>query len=122
MNSKLTVTRIPVSSAPSSFPIHWRNDSAPLGAPNVRLGSTLAISVGASMKSSVRALLIAAAVLLSPNAASAFQTVLVGEVEATRVVIAPPQTPLAGIIRDGLRAARDGAGTTRASADAQQLY
>src|SRR5690606_37621332 len=80
------------------------------------------LSVRASMKSPLRALLVAAAFLASPSAASAYQTVLVGEVEATRIVIAPPQTPLAGNIRDGLRAAIRDAGNSRATADAQQLY
>jgi len=122
MTNKPHLTAIPDSSALFGFPIHSMRDSAPLGARDLRLGSTLAISVGASMKSSLRALLIAAAVLVSTPAAFAYQTVLVGEVEATRVVIAPPQTPLAGIIRDGLRATLEGAGDARATADARQLY
>ncbi|SDG75582.1 L,D-transpeptidase family protein [Pelagibacterium luteolum] len=56
------------------------------------------------------------------SAATAFETVRVGEVNATRIMIAPPQTDLAKTIRDGLRDALDGAGNSRAQSDAQQLY
>ncbi|HQZ13155.1 MAG TPA: peptidoglycan-binding protein, partial [Devosia sp.] len=61
--------------------------------------------------------------LLSPVAAIAQETVLVAGVEATRVVIAPPQTELARIIKMGLGEAYFGATKgSRAYGEAQKLY
>lgn len=57
------------------------------------------------------------------SAAFALERVMVGELEATRLVIAPPRTPLEATIRDGLRDAVAGATAgSRAEADARQLY
>ncbi len=54
---------------------------------------------------------------------SAIETVIVGEVETQRILIAPPQNPLAKTIRAGLRDSIAAAGqNTRAQTDAQQLY
>lgn len=56
-------------------------------------------------------------------AATAQEIVKIGDVEATRVVIAPPQTALARIIRTGLAAAyHDANPDSRAYRDAQRLY
>jgi murein L,D-transpeptidase YcbB/YkuD len=62
-------------------------------------------------------------IALSPLAASAQEVVTVAGVEATRVVIAPPQTELARIIKQGLGDAYFGATRgSRAYQQAQQLY
>jgi murein L,D-transpeptidase YcbB/YkuD len=61
--------------------------------------------------------------LLSPAAVHAQELVKVAGVEATRVVIAPPQTELARIIKKGLGEAYFGAQKdTRAYSQAQKLY
>lgn len=58
-----------------------------------------------------------------PLSAHAQQTVQVDGVEATRIVIAPPQTPLARIIKSDLKANYENARRgTRAYDDAQKLY
>jgi L,D-transpeptidase YcbB len=63
------------------------------------------------------------ALLVAPAAVSAQEVVTVAGVEATRVVIAPPQTELARIIKEGLSEAYFGAQrNTRAYAQAQKLY
>jgi murein L,D-transpeptidase YcbB/YkuD len=63
------------------------------------------------------------AVLLAAPTASAQETIMVAGVEATRVVIAPPQTALARIIKSGLAANYQSAQRdTRAYTDAQRLY
>src|SRR5690554_1902134 len=54
--------------------------------------------------------------------AQAVERVMVGEVEATRIVVAPPQTVLARTIRDGLRNTMATAQTSRAASEADQLY
>lgn len=58
-----------------------------------------------------------------PTAISAFETVTVNGIEATRILIAPPQTELDRTIRDGLRdaIAATQAGS-RARSDADRLY
>lgn len=68
--------------------------------------------------------LLAGVALLSLSAhALAVETVRVGEIEATRVVIAPPQNPLAKTVRDDLRAViAEAPASSRAHTDAQQLY
>lgn len=56
-------------------------------------------------------------------AANAQETVQVGSIEATRVVIAPPKNALGLTIKQGLKAAYDAATPgTRAYEDAQKLY
>lgn len=56
-------------------------------------------------------------------ASPAYQAVTVNGIEATRILIAPPQTDLGHTIRDGLRAAMAGASTgSRADTDASRLY
>jgi L,D-transpeptidase YcbB len=63
------------------------------------------------------------ALLIAPAAVPAQEVVTVAGVEATRVVIAPPQTELARIIKEGLSEAYFGAQrNTRAHAQAQKLY
>jgi L,D-transpeptidase YcbB len=63
------------------------------------------------------------ALLIAPTAAHAQEVVTVAGVEATRVVIAPPQTELARIIKEGLAEAYFSADRgTRAYAQAQKLY
>jgi L,D-transpeptidase YcbB len=63
------------------------------------------------------------ALLIAPGAVPAQEVVTVAGVEATRVVIAPPQTELARIIKEGLSEAYFGAQrNTRAYAQAQKLY
>lgn len=58
-----------------------------------------------------------------PIAAKAQQTVMIDGVKATRVVLAPPETPLANLLKAGLRAAYEKAQPgTRAYDDAQKLY
>lgn len=54
--------------------------------------------------------------------AQGVERVMVGEVEATRIVVAPPQTVLARTIRDGLRNTMATAQTSRAASEADQLY
>lgn len=64
-----------------------------------------------------------ATTVLPASAVSAYETVLVGEVETARIVVAPPRNVLERTIRDGLRGAI--AATTagsRARTDAEQLY
>ncbi|AEQ52519.1 L,D-transpeptidase family protein [Pelagibacterium halotolerans] len=61
--------------------------------------------------------------LLSFSAtATAFETVLVDGVQATRIMIAPPRNGLEKTIRDGLRDAMAQAPSGRAADDASQLY
>jgi L,D-transpeptidase YcbB len=63
------------------------------------------------------------ALLNAPGAIPAQEVVTVAGVEATRVVIAPPQTELARIIKEGLSQAYFGAQrSTRTYAQAQKLY
>src|SRR5690606_28793860 len=59
----------------------------------------------------------------APSGASAFETVTVNGIEATRILIAPPRTELGRTIRDGLRdaIAATSAGS-RARSDADRLY
>lgn len=53
----------------------------------------------------------------------AFETVMVGGVEATRIVIAPPRTAIAHTIREGLRETiAEATAGSRAQTDARQLY
>ncbi len=67
--------------------------------------------------------LLAGAAMMAAGVALAQETVLVGGIEATRVVIAPPQTELAEIIKQGLSEAyRTTARDSRAYAEAQKLY
>ncbi|WP_404402326.1 murein L,D-transpeptidase [Pelagibacterium halotolerans] len=55
--------------------------------------------------------------------AIALESVVIGGVEASRIVIAPPQNPLATTIRQGLRDAIEAAPEgSRAETDARQLY
>lgn len=57
------------------------------------------------------------------TAIPAFETVMVGGVEATRIVIAPPRTPIATTIRDGLRdTLQQATSGSRTETDARQLY
>src|SRR5688572_32863022 len=63
------------------------------------------------------------ALLIAPVAVAAQEVVTVAGVEATRVVIAPPQTELARIIKKGLSEAYFGSQRgTRAYLQAQKLY
>src|SRR6218665_4118538 len=58
-----------------------------------------------------------------PGAGLGQEVVKVAGIDATRVVIAPPQTELARIIKKGLSSAyRDAAKDTRAYTQAQKLY
>nr|WP_281389746.1 L,D-transpeptidase family protein [Pelagibacterium limicola] len=60
---------------------------------------------------------------LAVPSAAAFETVLVGEVATTRIVVAPPRNALERTIRDGLRDAIAAAPAgSRARTDAEQLY
>lgn len=54
--------------------------------------------------------------------ATAFETVMVDGVQATRIMIAPPRNALEKTIRDGLRDAMAEAPTGRPAEDASQLY
>lgn len=75
------------------------------------------------MNGMVAGMLAGLAVLCTLGGASAQENVTIGGIEATRVVIAPPQTALARTIKAGLSSAyysqRSG---TRAYDDAQKLY
>lgn len=78
------------------------------------------------LNSGLKALLLGAVAgisLLSFSAtATAFETVMVDGVQATRIMIAPPRNALEKTIRDGLRDAMDEAPAGRAAEDASQLY
>ena len=64
-----------------------------------------------------------AALISFPSLATTPQTIEIDGVTATRIVIAPPQTPLAGIIKSGLKTSyKNTKPSTRAYEDAQQLY
>jgi len=64
-----------------------------------------------------------ALVAVGANAAAAQETVNIDGTEATRVVIAPPDSPVAQIIKDKLSAEYYGANpSSRTYADAQKLY
>lgn len=68
--------------------------------------------------------LVVAGTLTSPfSSVAAYETVLVGEVETPRIVVAPPRNALERTIRDGLREAVAAApASSRARTDAEQLY
>jgi L,D-transpeptidase YcbB len=69
------------------------------------------------------AVLGSAPVLPFVSGASAYETVIVGEVETTRILVAPPRNALERTIRDGLRNAIAAAPNgSRARTDAEQLY
>ena len=60
---------------------------------------------------------------VGPASVSAFETVTVNGIEATRILIAPPRTELGRTIRDGLRAAiAEASAGSRARSDADRLY
>jgi len=75
------------------------------------------------MRSLLAVLLVGTLVLASPATALAQEVVNVAGVQATRVVIAPPRTDIARLIRAGLSQRYHGAGKDSAGyADTQRLY
>ncbi|MCD7060509.1 L,D-transpeptidase family protein [Pelagibacterium xiamenense] len=75
------------------------------------------------MKKIILGALAGLSALALSSTAFALESVVVGGVEATRIVIAPPQNPLATTIRQGLREAVDAAPNgSRSQTDARQLY
>ncbi|WP_158541677.1 L,D-transpeptidase family protein [Pelagibacterium lacus] len=74
------------------------------------------------MKTLFLAALAGVSLLAFPSVSSAYQTVSVAGVEATRILIAPPRNDLERSIRAGLQQALDDATGARAGADARQLY
>src|SRR3569833_1871211 len=78
---------------------------------------------GARMRKLMVCLAAGALLTVGASAATAQQAVTINGVQAMQVVIAPPDSPLAQIIKDKLIAAYFGATPgTRAYADAQKLY
>ena len=79
-----------------------------------------------TLNSGLKALLLGAfagiSILGFSATATAFETVMVDGVQATRIMIAPPRNTLERTIRDGLRDAMAQAPTGRAADDASRLY
>ena len=79
-----------------------------------------------TLNSGIKALLLGAfagiSILGFSATATAFETVMVDGVQATRIMIAPPRNTLERTIRDGLRDAVAQAPTGRAADDASRLY
>ncbi|MDR3473182.1 MAG: L,D-transpeptidase family protein [Devosia sp.] len=75
------------------------------------------------MRSLMICLALGVALAASPSAAVAQEAVTINGVQAMRVVIAPPDSPMARIIKDKLSAAYYGANpASKTYADAQKLY